>query len=299
MAPFFAMGLLPAGMLVHIGEGAPILEIWKNGEAGAVLFYPGTMLAPGHYAVLIRELLRAGFAVVGIHLSGHGECVSETGFSYYSLLGEGLKAEAWLHANGFGPVAVCGHSQGGILALAHAGYSHTLAAAFAISCVFPDMDEAISLTRFAPLAKQRAKIQAIMRRIAAIFPALPLPLPFYLQIRRILAGKKEPLGMGKAKGRISYPARFLASLFEAAPSPLVHCPFALFNAVNDALFTKELTERVYERIKAREKGLVWLSDGGHMAPLNPGLAAFIARHMAQFCAGNEFPLRLEAERREN
>lgn len=290
MAPFF-MPLLPRGELVQIRKNCPVLEIWRNEQAGAILFYPGSMLAPGHYRLLLTELYIAGFTVAGIHLSGHGACHKKSDFVFNDLLEEGLLAEEWLHANGMGPVAVSGHSQGGMLALAHAGLSHRLAAAFSISAVFPRMREAISLTRFAPFAAARDKILAILRKLAAIAPRFPVPLPLYLSLSRILANRRHPLYMGPGKGRLTYPLKFLVSLFEAPISARPHCPYWLFNARDDALFSENLTKRVFDEIGTSAKSLIWLA-GGHMAPLNPDCAAYIARSIAEACASLKFPLNL-------
>lgn len=279
-------------ILVHAGADVPVLEIWRNRGAGTVLFYPGTMLAPGHYSVLISELLKAGLAVAGLHLAGHGECRERNDFRFTDLLGQGLKAEAWLWQNGFGPVVIAGHSQGGILALAHAGESRTLKAAFAITAVFPDMKEAIGLTRFASLAPCRERLLSVFRSLAAVFPYLPIPLPFYLQLGKIMAGRKKPLYMGNAHGRMAYPAAFLVSLFEAAPKRKLYCPLALVSARDDALFHPEMIRHVFEAIQAPEKELIWLSSGGHMAPLNPSLAQHMARQIACRCSGLGQPLNL-------
>lgn len=285
------MILFPQGRIVRIRAGSPVLEIWRNNHSGSVLFYPGSMLAPGHYRLLLSELYLAGFTVVGIHLAGHGECLRKSGFTFGDLLEEGLLAEKWLHANGYGPVAVCGHSQGGMLALAHAGASSSLTAAFSISAVFPRMAEAISLTRFAPFAAKRKAILATLRRLAAIFPWFPTPLPLYLSLRRILAHRRPPLLMGQAKGRLCYPLKFLFSLFDADIDPALNCPYWLFSARDDELFRPALIEKVFDMIRTTAKTLIWLG-GGHMAPLNPGRGAYIARHMAEACASLNFSLNL-------
>lgn len=288
------MRQLSPGVRVRPGSNAPVLEIWQNGGSGTVLFYPGTMLAPGHYSTFISALLDSGLAVAGLHLSGHGACGKKGKFVFSDLLDQGLLAEAWLLDNGFAPVAVCGHSQGGILTLAHAGASASLTAAFAISAVFPRMAEAISLTRFAPLAGRRESILAAIKRLAAVFPSLPVPLPVYLRLSQILAGKKEPLYMGREKGRVCYPLAFLASLFDAEIDSRLNCPFWLLGVDNDALFTRELTQSVFDKIDAPAKTLVRIPEGGHMAPLNPSLAQFAARHIAAACAGLGVNLNLAA-----
>lgn len=291
------MPLLPPGKLVHVRPNAPILELWENGAATVALLYPGTMLAPGHYSVLIAELLAAGFAVAGVHFSGHGECREQSDFVFSDLLAEGLWAEAWLRQNGFASIVVCGHSQGGILALAHASESATIAAAFALSAVFPEMADAIGLTRLAGFRERREQLMAGISRMAQWLPGMPVPLPVYLELRRIMAGRRKPLFMGRGRGRISYPLRFLASLFAARIRPQLNCPFLLFNACDDALFTPELTCQVFERLECTDKRLVWLPSGGHMAPLNPGLAQFVARHIAAACAGLGLRLNLKSGRR--
>lgn len=286
------MRLPQRSSLVRVGSAAPVLEIWNNGKAGAILFYPGTMLAPGHYSVLVTALLEAGLTVAGLHLSGHGECRRIRDFTFADLLAEGLAAETWLRRNGFAPVAVCGHSQGGILALAHAGMSVSLRAAFSISAVFPEMASAICLTRFSPLVAWRRQILSLIENIAKFVPRLPVPLPVYLKISQIIAAKRTPAFLGGAKGRCCYPLKFLTSLFNAHVGRRVNCPYWLFNARDDALFTASLIHEVFAMIDAESKTLVWLSGGGHMAPLNPGLAQFIARNIAAACAGLGMPLNL-------
>lgn len=248
------------------------------------------MLAPGHYEALIAALWQAGFSVAGLHLSGHGKLRDKNNFTFESLLGEGLKAEAWLHANGFGPLVVVGHSQGGIMALAHATISATLLGAFSICAVLPRMESAISLTRFASLACYKEIILSLLRKAASICPGLPIPLPLYLKLSRIMAGRKYPVHMGNAEGRISYPLRYLVSLFDADISIRLLCPFWLCSAKNDALFTTGISEEVFGIIKAPAKKMLWLEEGGHMAPLNPVLAHFIARSIACECAASGMPL---------
>lgn len=276
---------LPPGLSVRPGQDAPVIEIWRRENAATLLFYPGTMLAPGHYRTLIAALWQMGLTVAGLHLSGHGHCKSDNDFTFSQLLGQGLIAETWLWRNGLGPVAICGHSQGGILALAHAGTSHTACGAFAISAAFPNMPAAIGLTRFWRLARHREKLLAILTKLAAIAPKFPAFLPMYLNLGRITAGARKPLYMGKAKGRLFYPLKYLVSLFSATPGTRLNCPFWLFNARNDELFTETLIRETFALIRAPEKRLIWLEGGGHMAPLNPHLARFIAAHIAAAASG--------------
>jgi len=165
------------------------LEIWPNQGAGVMLFYPGTMLSPFQYRPLLAALRQSGFAVAALHLTGHGLNRHSTGFTFGDLLQNGLDAEGWLRAEGHSDIAVCGHSQGGILALAHAAASSRLMAAFPITGILPQMCEAIYLTRFASMADRRQKIAAIFAALARWLPRLPLPLHAYLEPGKILAGR--------------------------------------------------------------------------------------------------------------
>lgn len=266
---------------IDLGEIALDMRIHKGN--GILLFYPGTMLAPGHYEALLDAFYEAGFNVAAAHLPGHGLKSGIRGFTFNSLLASGLKAEKWLFDAGFKWVAVSGHSQGGILALAHAARSRNLSAALIIGAIYPDMPDAIKVTRFASLARWRESILHTLRFIARYAPGLPIPLLLYLPLRKIIAGKAEPLAIGHDKGRISYPAQFLLSLFEAKIPREVNCATALFSALDDALFTRELTREVFAELEAPAKEMIWLEAGGHAAPMNSYLANFIASKSAEIC----------------
>lgn len=269
------------------------LELCIRPGAGTLLFYPGTMLSPTQYRGLLLAAHDAGLTTAGLHLEGHGVNPHCAGFTFDDLLADGLLAEAWLHDQGLGPVAVCGHSQGGILALAHAAASTTLSAAFALCAVFPQMAEAITLTRFAMLARHRAALERAIARAAAVLPRLPLPLACYLSAGRVLAGHCG-LRFSRRRCRFTYPLGFLASLFLARVPTRLNCPFWLFNARDDALFTPRLATAVFNLVRAPQKHLVWLPRGGHLAPMNPRLGRFLARSMAACCAGRGMPLLLGA-----
>lgn len=279
---------------VRLGANGPVLEILPNANAGAVLFYPGTMQAPGHYFILMRALFQAGFCVAGLHLKGHGLCrggfCKLDTFTFEELLEQGLAAEAWLHKQGLGPVAVCGHSQGGIMALAHSARSKSLQAVFPITGVLPQMPEAISLTLFHKFQDHRPRIMRCLGKIAKIFPRLPVPLPFYLNLGRVIAGRKKPIIMGGDAGRATYPLLYLYSFFDAVIPQAMNCPVYLMSAANDALFTKELMLAVFNALPAPAKEIIFLPEGGHMAVYNEYLAQYMARAMAAYCAGIGFPI---------
>lgn len=270
-----------------------VLEYWPAPGAGNLIFYPGTMLAPSHYALFISDLRLAGFAVCAIHFPGHGLASKKTCLTFAHMLKIGLKAESWLKKNSNAHIAVVGHSQGGILAMWHAASSPALTCAFSITSIFPRMPQAIHLTNFAPLEKRRGQIMNTLKFLDKILPWLPVPLPFYLPLRKIVAGKFPPVRMGKGKGRFAYPLRFLVSLFDADIPHLLQCPWVLFSAKNDALFYPELIEATYALVNAPAKRLIWLEDGGHMAIMNPFFSQYIAKSAATICAGSGFPLNLK------
>lgn len=267
------------------------LEIWPNPGAGVMLFYPGTMLSPRQYRPLMAALRQSGLAVAGLHLEGHGVNPHTGAFTFDSLLEDGLLAERWLLEAGLGPVAICGHSQGGILAAAHAGLSSTLTAAFAICAILPQMPEAIGLTRFAPFAASRARLERAICALARLLPWLPVPVAAYLSLRRLSTGHGR-ICIDRRQSRATYPLRFLASLFSARVSPSLRCPFRLYNARDDALFTPGLAQAFFNELQTPEKSLVWLAKGGHLAPMTPAYADFIAKDAAAVCAGLGMPLSL-------
>ena len=269
------------------------LEIWPNHGAGVMLFYPGTMLSPIQYRPMLMALRQAGFAVAALHLTGHGLNRHSTGFTFDDLLQNGLDAEIWLRQAGYSKIAVCGHSQGGILSLAHAAASPEIVASFPITGVLPQMREAIYLTHFAALADRRQKLEAAFATLARWLPRLPLPLHAYLAPGRILAGARRTV-TDRRKARFSYPLQFLASLFNTHLPSTLRCPVCMFSARNDALFTPAIIQATFDSLKAPAKKLVWLFGGGHLAAMNPPLCQFTARTAAAFCAGLGLPLRLES-----
>ncbi|OXS28005.1 MAG: esterase [Desulfovibrio sp. MES5] len=269
------------------------LEFWPKRNAGVMLFYPGTMLCPRQYRPLLAALYEAGFAVAALHLTGHGRNSHWTGFTFADLLRDGLAAEQWLRQEGFNAIAVSGHSQGGILTLAHAAASQGLTAAFPITGTLPQSDDAVDLTRFRRWKNRRREITANINALARRLPRLALPLPAYLSIRRITSGARR-IVYDRKHSRLTYPLAFLASLFSANVSEEMHCPLYFFSAVNDALFTPANTKATFETLRAPVKKLLWLPGGGHLAAMNPPLCRFIARHAAAVCAGQGLPLQMEA-----
>ena len=268
------------------------LELWPNDGAGVMLFYPGTMLSPIQYRPMITALQQAGFAVAAVHFTGHGLNRHRSGFSFDDLRQNCLDAEAWLRDAGHTHIAVCGHSQGGILALAHAAASPSLAAAFPITGVLPQMPEAVHLTRFAGLADRRADIERIFCTLAHWLPWLPMPLQAYLDPLRIISGSRRTV-TNRRKARLTYPLNFLASLFNTRLPGELHCPLYFFSAQNDALFTPAIIQATFDKLEAPSKKLVWLTGGGHLAAMNPSLCHFMARTAAAACAGLGLPLHLE------
>lgn len=225
-----------------------------------------------------------------MHFSGHGRGKKTSCFSFPGLLAEAIAAESWLRHRGYARIAVCGHSQGGILALAHATQSEHLIAAFPVCAIFPQAAEAIELTKFRRLPGSRKIITGITRALARIMPWLPVPLPAYLSLRRIARGRKRPVLIGSGRGRSSYPVAYLDSLFSAVIPHECLCPVYPISAKNDALFTCQLMRSTFERMRAPHKEMIWLDDGGHLAPFNPWLGQFIAREIACRCSARHMRL---------
>jgi len=271
------------------------LEMWPKPRAGVMLFYPGTMLSPLQYRPLISALHEAGFGVAALHFTGHGRNSHWTGFTFDDLVRDTLAAEQWLRKRGHSHIAVCGHSQGGILALAHAAASQKLMAAFPITGILPQNDQVMDLTIFRRWSGNRQNFTDVLRALARWLPRLPMPLQSYLSVRRIVAGARR-IVYNRKQCRMSYPLAYLSSLLSASINEQMHCPLYFFSAVNDALFTPLLIQNTFEQLRAPQKKLVWLPGGGHLAAMNPALCHHVARHAAAACAGLGLPLRLEKTR---
>ncbi|MBQ9405139.1 MAG: alpha/beta fold hydrolase [Desulfovibrio sp.] len=266
------------------------LELWPKPGATTVLFYPGSLLSPYQYRTLFHALHRAGLAVAALHLTGHGKNQHWTLFAFSDLLEDGLYAENWLRYEGYGSIVICGHSQGGILTLAHAAASSTVVGAFPITGVLPQTPEAIGLTHFQPLAKHRTPLIQSIAAWARLVPRLPVPLQAYLSTRRILAAAHGAV-VSKRKMRWTYPLAYLDSLFRTTIPPRIGCPLCFFSAPDDALFTPDIILRTYERLTAPSRRLVWLPSGGHLAVFTPSICRYLANTLACVCAGWGLPLR--------
>lgn len=285
--------------------GVPItLSVWTcDPAATTVVFYPGTMSCSLYYTLFLECLVEQGFNVVGLHPLSHGKSPRiKKLFTFEDILHNGRDAVAWASTHFSGPVVIAGHSQGGILALAHAaGYaslhnnnSLSIAAVFLLCTMLPQHPRAIELTLLKPFARWHAGLQRAVTRLACLVPLLPVCLPMYLNLFKIVSGGTSAV---RSKGtlRAFYPLAFIASLFnanleQATQEGNIRCPVDVISAVDDALFTPELMRCIFMEIAAPDKKQILLAGGGHMAPLVPRHAAEIAEYMAQRCASLGLPL---------
>lgn len=266
------------------GPSRALLDYHPVAGADCLLFYPGSMSSPYQYDVFLSALRQQGLSTAALHFTGHGSMPHNAVFTFATLLQNALDAEALLRSRGVCRLAVCGHSQGAILTLAHAAQSSRLSLTLPIAGCYPQQDDAITLTLFSRWQTRRSRLQNALRTAARRFPRLPIPLQAYLSPARILAGGH---GMRRraTRQRSSYPLAFLYSLFAAQLPEQARCPVHMLAAANDALFTPDIVRHAYARLQAPRKSLFWLPDGGHLAILVPRMALTAARHIAACCAG--------------
>lgn len=284
--------------------GGALLDYWPRDGAATVLFVPGTMLGPLQYRTFLRELHGQGLAVAALHLTGHGAARHIWSFRLAQLLDDVRQAVAWLRQQHSAPILLCGHSQGGIMTLALAcGGSlfdgngriafaplDGVAAFFAVSAVFPQHDDIMRLTLFAPLLAHRRRIQEKLLTLARRFPVFPLPLFSYLSPRRLLAGHGS-LDLPLAGRRLTYPLCLLADLLALRLNETTARPFFLLGARNDALFTPDILQTMFDRLDAPRKALHLLPTGGHMLLMQRGTAREAAAFLALNACALDLPLR--------
>lgn len=258
-------------------------------SATTVVFYPGTMAGVMYYRLLLDAFVQQGFNVVGVNPLSHGDSPRvKYLFTFEDIIQNGQDAVLWARKHTKGPVVIAGHSQGGIVALAHA--LHPIApvdAAFLLCTVLPQHPRAIELTIFAPFAQWYKSLLRGISHLASWVPWLPIMVPMYLSLRKIF---RDSSGMHRPRGHIRafYPLGFIASLFAADLTGAtrqggITCPVSLITAQTDALFTPDLMSCMWDAIKASDKQRIVLTGGGHLAPFVPRYATEIAIHMAARC----------------
>lgn len=283
-------------VMVRSGSVPVALSVWsRHPEATTLLFYPGTMASPLMYTLLLEELWRQGLNVVGLHPLSHGLSPRiNKSFTFEDIVRNGQDAARWIKAHFHGPLVVSGHSQGGILTLAHILHDTNIDAAFPLCTLMPEMEGASTVTIFHRLEKYKCQMLATLQFLAALCPRLPLPMTAYLSLPKALVGHRQVVAPRRCL-RWSYPVSFVSSLFnldlsEASRPGRIQCPLVLFTARNDALFALPLMRETLKRIEAPFKKLEILNGGGHMFAVSkiyiPQVAATIAAH----CAGFGLPL---------
>ncbi len=270
-------------------------------QAVTVLFYPGTMASPHMYGLFLEELHAAGCNVVGIHPLSHGlspkkQCV----FTFDDILQNGKDAQIWAEHYFSGPVVVSGHSQGGILALAHALNNPTLAACFPMGTLLPHNEKAGSVTRFEKLLRHRELFLRVVGFLARIFPFLPIPFWLYLQPKRIFAHAHKVFAPANGV-RFWYPLAFISSLFhkdlhETEKNGAIQCPLFLLSAKNDTLFTWPLMQEIFASLQAPQKKLIAIAGGGHLCVVSRVYAKQMAAFIAAECAGLGLPIYIKKQR---
>ncbi len=277
-------------------ESSITLSILKaHPRATTILFYPGTMASPFMYPELLKHLHAMGCNVIGIHLQGHGLSPSNNrAFTMEDLIQNGRDAEAYALQEFSGPLVLCGHSQGGILTLAHCLKTTSIAAAFPICTLMPQMANAGTVTRLKNFLHFKEPFIKALTCLANVAPRMPMTFLAYLELGKILENSYKVVAP-RSQCRNTYPLRFIHSLFtmdlhKASEDGTITCPFFLLTAKNDTLFPLALMEETLGAIKAPYKKLIQIHGGGHLCAVSKVYAQHIAAHITAHCAGLGLPL---------
>ncbi len=278
-----------------------VLSVLENSpEAVTVLFYPGTMSSPHMYGVILEELHAKGCNVVGIHPLSHGlSPKTQRIFTFDDILQNGKDAQAWAQNYFSGPIVVSGHSQGGILALAHAVDNPALAACFPMCTLLPQSEDAASVTRFGFLLHHKDKFLSFLRTLARVFPFLPIPFWLYLKPKHILSHAYKVFAPSQGL-RYTYPLAFISSLFNknlhaAEVKGHIHCPLFILSAKNDTLFSWTMMQNILHAVQAPQKKLIGISGGGHLCAVSRVYAKHMAAIIAAHCAGLGLPIHIQKQ----
>jgi alpha-beta hydrolase superfamily lysophospholipase len=254
--------------------GQIALSVWSPPGAGAVVvFVPGTGVHPLFYEEFCDELAKAGLAVVGVHLQGHGHSPRMRGvLRWRTVVGNAVDACRWAR-EGLGlPVVLMGSSQGGLIALLAATQGAPVVGVVAHNVFDPASASAVSVTRFARLAPVQRPVRAVLRGAAAVAPRLPVPIfgPLgYLDPRRVFS-QADTRAWFEADpvARRCYPLRFFADMLDADTSALfdgrLRVPVVVLAGRGDPLFALSDLRAVTRRIVAPSVELVVVEADCHL-----------------------------------
>ncbi len=285
----------PPPRIVHIKSQVQIAltVLDKHPEAVTVIFYPGTMATPQMYPPLLEELHNLGCNVVAIHPLGHGlSSKQKKNFVFNDIVQNGLDAEAWVKNNFKGPIVVCGHSQGGILSIAHAMNNNNISASFPICTLLPHRDDAIDVTHFKFLKPHRLMVLKVLGIFTKIMPRLPIPFFAYLSLKKVIANAYKVFAP-RSDCRNTYPLCYLNSLFNtdlSSKTGKINCPVILITSKDDLLFPLEMMQKTLTEINSDHKKLIVIPAGGHLSAASKYYAKHIAAYIAEHCAGLGLPL---------
>ena len=257
---------------VQSGGARIVLSVWEPEKpVAAIAFVPATMVHPLFYERLLSGFAERGFAVVGIHPVGHGKSPRDAKlYTVSDIVQNGIDAVTFALDRYGLPVMAMGSSQGGIVAAALAADDGRIAAAFAHNVMLTELPDSIGVTRFPKWFRRIYRpVKGVFGFFARLFPALPMPLGFYLDRKRI---SENPAIWEKVRNDglclTRYSLHFLASLFTTRFPGLTDgsmtCPLYVIADSGDRLFTMEYTERVFERLKAPRKEMVLFHFNDHM-----------------------------------
>lgn len=236
-----------------------------------MIFIPGTMTHPLFYDDFLTTLCANGFNVIGIHLISHGKSPRDRKtYTFDDMIQNVRDTISFCEENFSKSIILMGSSQGGMLSLAAAAGDHRIRAVIAHNAVIPADKESITITRFPNFLKHFQKLTVALMKIGAtLFPALPVGISMYLELRRISESEEilsqylmDPLGL------TAYPLSFMASMFSADMSGvtggLIKCPVIVIASTGDKLFSVEYMSGVYDQIKSSHKKLLILDEPCHL-----------------------------------
>lgn len=240
-------------------------------EDPVVVFVPGTSVYALLYLEFMHKLNRCGFNVVGFDPAGHGRSSGKRGSYTLGTQVEDARAVIKHAVETYNDnVAVCGSSQGGMVAFYAAAAEPRLNAAVCHNIIASDEPGNERITRWPAL------FRPVMPLLPAVVPIVNTPLgelrtpvSAYLDLKREKSRLIPDVARFMKDDPLVVTAISLRALVSLSTTPMarrveeIDTPVMVIHSGKDTIFPEDYVRRVYDRLTC-EKEFLYLPDAYHL-----------------------------------